>query len=135
MLPSSEDTGREVLHEIIARAGGFGHREHLELAWRLLDLLGPDREKPTMVAAIREVAAAHGAADRYHETITMTWLHLVELHRRADEHATFTGFLEANEGLLDSRLPERHYSRRLLESADGRTQWMAADLLPLPEHA
>jgi hypothetical protein len=36
------DEDRQALHEILGRGEGFGHRQHVELAWRLLDpgLLG-----------------------------------------------------------------------------------------------
>jgi hypothetical protein len=32
------DEDRQALHEILGRGEGFGHRQHVELAWCLLDL-------------------------------------------------------------------------------------------------
>jgi hypothetical protein len=34
-----------------------------------------------VAAAVRHVAALHGMPDRYHETITRSWVHVVALHR------------------------------------------------------
>ncbi|HWE08644.1 MAG TPA: hypothetical protein VG325_04790 [Solirubrobacteraceae bacterium] len=64
----------ELLNKIIRTRGGFGHREHLELAWTYLRLHPTEEAERVMVAAIRHIARRHGAEEKYHETITRAWL-------------------------------------------------------------
>jgi hypothetical protein len=68
-----DDEDRRVLHEILGRGEGFGHRQHVELAWRLLATHGTDQAADAVAAAIRQVAAAHGQPGKFHETITKSW--------------------------------------------------------------
>jgi hypothetical protein len=60
----------QILDQIIRNRGGFGHREHLELAWAYLRLWPIEEAEGAMVGAIRHIARRHGAEDKYHETIT-----------------------------------------------------------------
>lgn len=130
-----DDRGEELLHQIVSARGGFGHREHLELAWNYLAEY-PDTTAETMMAsAIRALARGHGALDRYHETMTRSWVRLVAIHRGAGEASSFEDFIEANDGLLDRGLLQRHYSPDLLWSDRARGGWVAPDLRPLPTHA
>ncbi|MDE3134504.1 MAG: hypothetical protein KGL15_10580 [Acidobacteriota bacterium] len=54
-------SGDPILHEVLARGQGFGHRQHLELAWRYLEKREPQEAGVLLADAIRKVAAAHGA--------------------------------------------------------------------------
>src|SRR5215217_4529512 len=59
----------------------FGHRDHLRLAWLYLADSGPGRQaeaRARMAATLRRFAARHGAAQRYHETLTVLWMRLVD---------------------------------------------------------
>jgi hypothetical protein len=125
----------EPLTAILDARGGFGHREHLELAWTYLALSPLDAARRQMSAAVRHVAGMHGAPDRYHETITNSWVLLVETHRRHDTAATFDEFIGRHPGLLDRQLLSRHYSAAVLGSAKARAQWTSPDLRPLPTTA
>jgi hypothetical protein len=84
----------ETLDEIIRVRGGFGHREHLELAWNYLRLHPIDEAVDVMTAAIRHVARRHGAPDKYHETITRSWLYFVAVHQQRWGAESFDAFLE-----------------------------------------
>jgi hypothetical protein len=121
-----------ILREILGNRGGFGHREHLELAWSYLDLYSPEKAADVMAGAIRQVALAHGAADKYHETITRAWVHLVAVHRHRWGARTFDTFLERNAALLDTRLLGHLYSPEVLSSEGARQRWTAPDLRELP---
>jgi hypothetical protein len=125
---------RDTLHELLKTRGGFGHREHLELAWRYLNDHPVERAEAAMADAIRTVATMHGAPDKYHDTITRTWVRLVAVHRAADAAPTFDDFLEGNAGLLDRHLLGRHYSEAVLGSDEARFAWVTPDLRPLPAH-
>jgi hypothetical protein len=131
-ISGMNDADLEILETIIHARGGFGHREHLELAWNYLNGEGTDAAHRKMARAIRVLAVRHGTPEKYHETITRTWVHLVALHRANSRAASFDEFIAENPGLLDSRLLGRHYSRESLGSAAARAGWVSPDLRPLP---
>jgi hypothetical protein len=85
-----------------------------------------------VASAIREVAKMHGAPDKYHETITRSWVHLVALHRAENQAGSFDKFIAENPGLLERRLLDQHYSRELIGSHRARAQWTEPDLRALP---
>jgi hypothetical protein len=127
-----DDADRLVLHDILGRDQGFGHRQHLELAWRYLTRHGADQAAASVADAIRQVAAAHGQPERFHQTLTRTWVHCVAVHRERWPADTFAKFLERNPRLLDAHLPGQYYSAALLASPAARSQWAVPDLRPLP---
>jgi hypothetical protein len=126
------DEDRRVLHKILVRGDGFGHRQHVELAWRFLGSRSVDQAAEAVTAAIRQVAAAHGQPGKFHETITRSWVRCVAAHRERWPAATFDGFLERNPQLLDSGLLGHFYSPELLASPEARTRWVTPDLHALP---
>jgi hypothetical protein len=107
----------DILQSILAARGGFGHREHLELVWNYLRVYETEDAQRAMASAIKHVASAHGAPEKYHETITRCWVHLVAVHRAGSDADTFDEFIAGNRGLLDRQLLDGHYSRSLLGSA------------------
>jgi hypothetical protein len=127
-----DDADRRVLHEILGRGEGFGHRQHVELAWRYLAGHQVDEAADAVAAAIRQVAAAHGQPDKFHETITRTWVQCVAVHRERWPAATFDAFLDRNPQLLDPRLLAHFYSPGLLATPEARTRWVTPDLHALP---
>ncbi len=122
----------ETLHEILETRGGFGHREHVELAWTYLRRYPIDEAAEVMVAAIRRVARQHGAADKYHETITRAWLHFVAVHIQRWGAESFEEFIDRNPDLLDRKLLEHFYSRELILTESARAAWVGPDLRRLP---
>ena len=123
------------LEEIVAARGRFGHREHLELAWSYLERYPAPTAAQTMASAIRHLAAAHGDASKYHETLTLAWVGLVAVHRERRPAATFEQFLSLNQELLDQRLLDGHYSAATLWSDEARSVLVAPDLRALPQLA
>lgn len=123
---------KQVLHEILGRGEGFGHRQHVELAWRYLGLHDVENAADAMAAAIRAVAAAHGAEGKYHETITRAWARCVAVHNQRWPGETFGLFIERNPQLLDAGLLGHFYSPGRLGSAQARGSWVAPDLRELP---
>src|ERR1700753_2765758 len=126
------DPGIHIVDGIIAARGGFGHREHLELAWTCLDRYGVETAHRAAAAAIRHVAHSHGMPDRYHETRTRSWVHVVALHRRIEAGNSFEEFIAAHPRLLTRDLLSHHYSEPLLRSETARTHWAPPDLLAFP---
>lgn len=127
-----DDEDRRVLHEILARGHGFGHRQHVELTWRYLASHDTHQAAEAVAAAIRQVAAAHGQPAKFHETITRSWVRCVAVHRERWPAPTFEEFLARNPQLLDARLLSHFYSPGLLATPEARAQWVAPDRRALP---
>ena len=92
----------------------FHHADHLVLAIECL------RESPSfdaalerMSAALRAKANAAGAPEKYHHTVTIFWMRMVER-------------------LMDKDLPLAYYSPERLATDVARTGWVEPDLAPLP---
>src|SRR5690348_17057810 len=99
-----DDAYAQPLHAVLSRGDGFGHREHLELAWRYLDALPVTGAQDAMAQAIRHLASEHGAPDRYHATLTQAWVTLVAVHRSRGNADSFAQFIAGNARLLDRHL-------------------------------
>lgn len=113
---------------------GFHHRDHLRLAWLVVKRDGAEAGEQTVVNGIRHFAAAHGHAERYHDTLTRFWVRLIAHVARASAPADegFDALLAAHPGLLDVHLPLRHWSRDVLFDPAARAAWCPPDLVPLP---
>ena len=108
------------------------HRAHLRLAWLYLRADGFDQGGANVRAMLRQIVASHGAADKYHETITAFWIYLVYYAMTlTPEIDTFDAFIAAHDHLLDGSLLKRHYSAERLR--DSRTVYAPPDLRPLPD--
>jgi hypothetical protein len=110
----------------------FHHRDHLRLAWIQIRRLGLERASDAVAGAIRQFAARHGHADRYHETMTRFWLRVVGLGINRHPTLPFDDLLAAEPHLLDKNLPYRHWSRERMGSDEARRQWMEPDIRLMP---
>jgi hypothetical protein len=80
----------------------FRHRDHVRVAWLYLDRYAPAEALARVCEGIRRFAAAHGAPDRYHETITWAFVLLIADRRaRAAAGQTWEGFARENADLVD----------------------------------
>ncbi len=114
----------QTLDEILESRGGFGHREHVELAWMYLRRYPTDKAAKVMVAAIRRIARQHEADDKYHETITHAWLRFVAVHIQRWGAESLEEFIDRNRDVLDPKLIEHFYSRELILSESARAAWV-----------
>jgi len=111
----------------------FHHREHLRLAWTYLAESGTLEEATgRIVAAIQRFAAAAGAAQKYHETLTVFWMRVLwRVREQKGVAAGFEDVLRSEPRLLDKDLPLAYYSGGRLFSEDARRSWLEPDLQPL----
>jgi hypothetical protein len=111
----------------------FHHRDHLRLSWLYLRRDGPDLGPQRIIDGIRHFAAAHGAADRFHVTLTAFWIRLVQhLIEAFPGVECFDDLVAAFPLALDKTIVTRHYSAALLWSSAARAQFVVPDLRPLP---
>lgn len=123
----------DILERIVAGRGGFGHREHLELAWTCLARYGDaDTAHRAVAAAVQHLARRHGMPDRYHETLTRAWVQVVAIHRALEPAESFDAFIAAHPRLLERDLLSRHYSPTVLWSEMARARWAEPDLRAFP---
>jgi hypothetical protein len=122
-----------ILAEIVPPGGAFGHREHVHLAYLAVQRYGPDKAPGAVAAWIHQLAAYHGAPQKFHATVTRAWVEIVAHHMAAAPQATdFAAFAGRHPALLDKRLLTRHYSSRVLASPAAKTGWAEPDLAPFP---
>jgi hypothetical protein len=120
------------LDDLLRRDRAFGHRQHVDLAWRYLHLTDQITAEKWMREAIKHVALKHGASDKYHETRTIAWIRLVGTHVRERDAATFDEFIAQNSDLLNAQLLDHFYTSEVLQGASARLHWVEPDLAPLP---
>jgi hypothetical protein len=115
----------------------FTHRSHVRMAWLVLRTDGRNRGTERILAGLRRFTAAKGAEAKFHLTLTLVWIRLVEaalvkgpVKQGSDQD--FDAFLAAHPELNESGLPFRYYSRDLLMGDEARGRWVDPDLAALP---
>ena len=109
----------------------FPHREHVRVAWILLERDGYDRGVAAMTGGIRRMAMAAGLLSKYHETRTIAWMRLIN-DARTEPFETSSDFVDHRPALLRPDRLDDHYSAGRLASDEARTSFVEADLTPLP---
>ncbi|MEP7290706.1 MAG: hypothetical protein ABI835_02935 [Chloroflexota bacterium] len=109
----------------------FPHRAHIRMAWLYLRAEDFEQGSLKIRRQIRQIVERHGAPGKYHETISLFWIALVQYALSlTPEIDDFEAFVAAHDHLLDTRLIKAHYSPALLSAS--RKVWAAPDLRPLP---
>ncbi len=122
-----------VLAEVAPGGARFGHREHIHLAFLAVQRYGPAAAPEVVAGWLQEIAARHGAPQKFHATMTRAWAGLVAHHAAACPPGTgFAAFAARHPALLDKDLLSRHYSAGLLASAAARAGWADPDLAAFP---
>jgi len=110
----------------------FGHAEHVCLAWHYLN------RDPLLVAArrvcdgLRRYTRSVGVSGKYHETVTLAWLMLVQERRARGAGASWEAFRQANPDLFDAtaRLLDAYYRPATLRSPAARRHFVLPDRVP-----
>ena len=111
----------------------FRHQGHLRLAWVVLSQHGRDEAERIVVHEIQRFAAANGAPNRYHDTLTRFWVRLVgHAMENVTEAGSIDDLLARFPFLLDKSLPYRHWRAETFNSDRARAGWVEPDLAPLP---
>ena len=123
--------GLRLLHQ--ASGGEYlGHEAHLRFAWAILDE-AEDCEDAERLACltIRHAAELGGNPGKYHATVTIFWMRLLDhLRHEFPDVTSVSEMLGRYPPLGDSSLPERHWSN--LGAEDARAHWVEPDLIPIP---
>jgi hypothetical protein len=111
----------------------FHHSSHLHVAWTYLaECSSVEEAEAKMRDTLRKFAASAGRAEKYHETITLFWVHLLAGIRAANADHSLEQVVRANPQLLEKNFPLVYYSRERLFSETAQSCWLEPDLTPLP---
>src|SRR5579862_5613865 len=112
-------------------AGGFGHREHVHLAFLAVRRYGTAEAAERIGGWLRHLTVYAGAPQKYNATVTRAWTEIVGHHVADDQarSADFDSFAARHPRLLDKRLLMVHYSSSVLASARARAAWVEPDLV------
>lgn len=110
----------------------FDHLGHLRLAWIYLGRYGEAAAIEKACRDIRTFASSHGDADRFHRTLTVASIKVVNHFVQKSQASRFEDLLDEFPVLKDSfkRLLERHYSQECLNSKKARLEYLPLDLFP-----
>jgi len=117
-------------HELLRRFEAvdlpeFRHLDHVRVAWAALERDGEAGALVTMIDALTRFAAAKGAPDKFHYTLTRAWLALIsDARARLPKASDAAALLEAYPLLGDARTIDRHYSPDRLASEAARAGWV-----------
>jgi hypothetical protein len=107
----------------------FRHAAHVRVAYLYLRAGDFAHALPRLQRTIRAYASSLGRPGRYHETVTVAFLALIQQHIAArGDGGGWDGFERDNPELFDPELLLRFYSRRQLGSG------LARRLFLLPDH-
>ncbi|MCG8358543.1 MAG: hypothetical protein MI920_23510 [Kiloniellales bacterium] len=108
----------------------FDHRSHVRAAYLYLRRDGYAGAVASMTRSLKRFTAAHGQASRYHATITLAYLTLINerLVLRGDGGG-WEGFAAANADLFDRDLLARYYKPETLKSERARQVFVLGDAL------
>jgi hypothetical protein len=110
----------------------FNHASHLHVAWvYLAESLSVRQAANKMRNTLRRFAAAAGKPEKYHETITLFWVHLLSRVYAAGGTERLEDIVHANPQLLEKNFTLAYYSAERLFSDEARTSWVEPDLKPL----
>ena len=114
-------------------AEAFRHREHLRLSFIYLRRHGFDGARVRISEVIRRYALHNGAAQKYHETITIAWLRIVQgAMANVPAGASFEDMLRAFPELLNKGVLMEFYSSELLATDRARGAFVEPDRKSLP---
>jgi hypothetical protein len=112
----------------------FGHREHVRAAFLYLERLPFGAAIDRMRTTLQRYTAFLGRADKYHETLTVAFMCLVNAHRQRGAYADWPEFAHLNPELFDSRLLRQYYDPATLASPQARTTFVLEKLRsPVPD--
>jgi hypothetical protein len=109
--------------------GDFRHADHVRLAWIYLRDLPVLDAIARFTTTLKRFAAHHGAAGKYHETITWAYLLLIRERMRDDGAHDWDRFKAANQDLFAQRpsILDRYYAPGTLSSDLARSAFVLPD--------
>ena len=110
----------------------FDHLGHLRMAWIYLNSYGEGGAIEKACGDIRAYARIHGDVEKFHKTLTVASIKIVNHFVKRTETGDFSNFIHENPRLGHSfkELLGQHYSRAVLDSKEAKADYLPPDLLP-----
>lgn len=126
----TDDEFLQALESCTLPESEFDHHAHVRAGYLYLKKLDFAEALARIRRSIRAYASYHGKPDRYHETITVAYLALIQecIFERQDG-GDWPGFAQSNPELFNPELLGQFYDRQVLESKVARRVF----LLPRPK--
>jgi hypothetical protein len=112
--------------------GGFHHEQHVRVAWNYVKAHPLPEALARFCSALKGFAQAQGAPNLYHETITVSFVLLINERLARDAgQPSWAGFAAANPDLLSWKpsVLDRYYTKDTLDSAHARRVFVMPDRL------
>lgn len=105
---------------------GFGHREHMQVAWTLVRRHGVLEAVSRFDSALREITETIGIPEKYHATVTYALVFLIGERLETQGESTWDEFEAANGDLLAWPNPilEAMYGSDLMTSPEARSYFV-----------
>jgi N-formylglutamate deformylase len=110
----------------------FSHGAHLRLAYLLLEQYGLEEGIQQVQDQIQAFVRHVGAEDKYHVTLTVAAVYIVEHFRQKSKAKNFEEFVVEFPRLKThfKDLIDSHYGINIFQSERARTEYLKPDLLP-----
>ncbi|NNE27827.1 MAG: hypothetical protein HKN09_13355 [Saprospiraceae bacterium] len=110
----------------------FNHEAHLRLAWIKIKKLGSHTAEQEIQKQLKNYVDHYGASEKYHVTLTVAAVKIVDHFIRKSEASCFKSLLQEFPRLKHNfrDLIEAHYGDTVYESDDARLNYMAPPILP-----
>jgi hypothetical protein len=125
----------DLMAEVMATAGRFGHREHVHLTWLAVRRFGVRAAVGLVSDGLLRTARYAGAPQKYHATMSRAWVELIGYHAAESRDEDFAAFACRCPALLGKRLLMHHYRPVTLACPKARAGWIDPDLAPFPWQA
>lgn len=102
----------------------FGHHQHIQVAYEMLNKYGFLDASAKYANAIRTMATNAGAPKKFNMAITLAFLSLIAERLHSTEQNSFEEFLTKNKDLLSKNLLSRWYSKEQLNSDFARSHFL-----------
>jgi hypothetical protein len=80
----------------------FGHAEHIRLAWLYLERGSLWEAAAKLTAGLQRLTAVLGVGEKYHETVTLAWLFLINERRAVTDQHGWAAFRAAHPDLFEN---------------------------------
>lgn len=110
----------------------FDHEAHLRLVWIQIENHGFEQAKINVQNQIQEFVKHVGAEEKYHTTLTITAIEIVNHFMTSKTSTTFKAFISEFPRLKNNfkALVACHYSYDIFTSVKAKNEYVEPDLLP-----
>jgi hypothetical protein len=108
----------------------FGHQNHVRLTWVYLTEHSAEVVAEQLCRSLLELATSLGAPERFHYTLTVAWVHIIEAARQQRPDLPFDDLVIVFPQLLDKRTPLEYYTSAHLDSDEAYVRWVSPDRRP-----